>query len=325
MNELSVLSNTGDVAAVATPQSIYDRVDPMSLLEWLGKALSQTGACGCKTPAQGNLVAFACHSMRKNPFDLDREYHLIDGRLIPKAERLLIWFIRAGGKHEWIADGTDGKTATLKLIKADGTSRIHSFGIERAERMGLIKDGSAWKKNPGPMLRARCSSEAIKLFAPEIADGYLTEEEIEEENPPRVVEAVATTRTPDAIAARREELRRMAAQSESVAVVESAGVVAAPEPVWEAPPFEVSSPRPAPQTAAPDAVLIDPVDADRMEFSLLAPQVGFSVNEVLSGLNMRHGTAYGTIDDVPADRLADLVQKMREKVQKKSRQPAASA
>ena len=121
-------------------------------------------------------MALACLTERKSVFDISRRYHLMGGKLVLKAETMLGDFRRAGGKHRWINDGTDGKKATLEVSK-DGHAQSYSFTIEQAVAAGYTKN-VLWAKRPDQMLRSRCITDLIRMVAPEIAGGDYSEDEV---------------------------------------------------------------------------------------------------------------------------------------------------
>ena len=177
------MTNTMTVAQESSNGSmtVYDRVnDPLVFVEQMGKVFAHSGACGCKTEPEGKLLALACLCERQSPFDIQRRYHLMDGKLSMKSDVMLAEFRARGGKHKWIKDGSDGKEAVLELTDWDGNVTTTSYSIEDAQNAGIFREGSGWTKNPGNMLRARCSSNAVRMAAPEIVSGIYTPEEQED-------------------------------------------------------------------------------------------------------------------------------------------------
>jgi len=134
---------------------------------------------GCSNEAQGRVLALACIAERKNPLELVRTYHIIDGKLSMRADAMLAEFRKLGGKVRWTATGDDGKEAKAIFSFEDVDTEI-GYSIEDAKRAGLVKDKSAWVKDPGAMLRARVTSKAVRMLAPEIVAGYYTPEEIDD-------------------------------------------------------------------------------------------------------------------------------------------------
>lgn len=159
--------------------TVYDRVtDPVTMMESLGKSMYEARMFGCSNEAQGRVLALACIAERKNPIELARTYHIIDGKLSMRADAMLAEFRKLGGKVRWIATGDDGKAAKA-LFSFEGIDTEIGFTIDDAKRANLIKPKGNWEKDPGSMLRARTVSKAIRMLAPEIVAGYYTPEELE--------------------------------------------------------------------------------------------------------------------------------------------------
>lgn len=205
--ELSVQPSTGI--------TFYDRInDPLEAVDRWGKVLAQAGACGCQTEAQGKLVVLACLCEKKSPFDIDRRYHLMNGKLSMKSDVMLAELRARGGKHKWIKDGTDGQEAVIELTY-DGQSYTSRYTMDDAEKAKLVKAGGGWEKNPANMLRARAISNGVRMIAPEISAGIYTPEEREDIAADNgQASQAAPHRTAEEVAARRAELQRMQQQQQ---------------------------------------------------------------------------------------------------------------
>lgn len=158
--------------------SVYDRIaDPLPFITEMGKVFWHAKACGCQTEAEGKLLALACMSERMNPFEINKTYHLMDGKLSMRADAMLAKFRQLGGKFRWIKDGEDAQSASLELTY-DGNTITCTYSIEQAKQAGLVKDKGNWAKDPASMLRARVISRGIRMIAPEVIAGTYTPEEI---------------------------------------------------------------------------------------------------------------------------------------------------
>lgn len=182
--------------------SVYDRVDPFKFIDDMGRIFGMTGAGGADTIEKGKLLALACLSRRMDIFQLSGTYHLIGGKLSMKADVMLAKFRQAGGKHQWIKDGSDGQTASA-VFTFEGQSHTVSYSIEDAKRAGLLSDPNKkpgnWEKNPAAMLRARVVSSGVRMLAPEVLEGSYCPEELEGDDQP-VVATVVTSNAPSAAA-----------------------------------------------------------------------------------------------------------------------------
>lgn len=161
--------------------TMYDRIsDPISFMTQVGEVFFRTAVAGVKSQQEGQLLALVCLMENKSPFEINREFHLMDGKLAMRADAMLARFRMLGGKHMWLKDGSDGIEAELQLM-LDGTATVVRFSMAEAKAAGYVRKGSNWEKNPGNMLRARCSSNGVRMVAPEVISGYYTPEEMEDE------------------------------------------------------------------------------------------------------------------------------------------------
>ena len=188
--------------------SVFDRVDPLAFIETFGRTFALTGAGGCKTAEDGKLMALACLCERKTIFEIGREFHLMDGKLSMRADAMLAKFRQIGGKHIWVKTGDDGLEAACDFIFDGQTTQVR-YTIEDAKRAGLVKEKGNWIKSPGPMLRARVISNAIRMIAPEVVAGYYTPEENEDVAADRPAAPAANAETVKAVKQRAKEIKEM--------------------------------------------------------------------------------------------------------------------
>ena len=158
--------------------TIYERFqNPLDAIKAMGSAIAKSGFAGCDRTEQGEIIAWMCFSERKSPTDLLRTYDIVEGKLRKKALAILAEFRQRGGKHKWIADGSDGQAAEIELTFEGSTIRSR-FTMDDARRANAsFKPGSAWVKTPGNMLRARAASNGVAMLCPEVVAG--SEEEAE--------------------------------------------------------------------------------------------------------------------------------------------------
>jgi hypothetical protein len=170
-NQLTVREHSGEVA-------VYQKMaDPLAAAQQMGEWIAKSGMFGCTRTEQGQVLALACLTENKTPFQILRTYHLMDdGKLAKKALAILAEFRAKGGKHKWIKSGDDGVEAELWL-SFEGQTTTTKFSLEDAKRQGLIHQDPAkfarsnWSKTPGNMMRARCISNGVAMLAPEILAG----------------------------------------------------------------------------------------------------------------------------------------------------------
>lgn len=312
---------------------VYDRIPPITFIDRFGKIFAMTKAGGCKTEQEGQLMALACLTERKTIFQIAKRYHLMDGKLVTKSEAMLSDFKKKGGKVEWIKDGTDGQSATLKLTGADGVTQTYTFTIDMARSAGYVKDGSNWKKRPDQMLRARCTTDLMRMQWPEISDGDYTEDEIEDSlrgGPPQVTVVseprTSTVKTTDASATRSRSKKPTIIETTATRVDDTANtsstsseesVSHSSETIIDAETEPTtSSATPAPDAAAVEAAPFD-VSPERLseqahseqveEMSLTLKitagirQLGWQHDDILKMCNGRFNSNFSGFSEFPQD------------------------
>lgn len=304
-------------------------MDPLKFFEQTAVALYRGRVCGVRNEGEAYALAMACYFEGQHPFQINRQYHLMDGKLAMRADWMLSQFRVLGGDHEWIETGDDGKRATLRLwvVKGDGKPKDITFTIDDAKKQKLLRADSGWDKDPGSMLRARCISKGVRMLRPEIVAGCYTPEEIGSSEESL---SSAVTRTPEEIAARRAEIEASSgaevAGDTSVVidvvaepVTATASVTAAASPAEtkvEQPPFDAGAsavkPQPQPQVATdkkPD------INAVLLEIAHLIPRVGRTVAEVEAALAKKN-PAIKSLNDLPYDEAVLMLSRFRAAAEK---------
>lgn len=184
---------------LALYQSIETGPDPLSQIERMGSFLAKSGMFGCTKVEQGIVLAMACVTHGMTPIEVSNKYWIIDGKLSRKAGSALAEFKRLGGKYTWEKTGMEptpnpDDREAVGVFELDGETVRVSMTMADAKTAGLFRKGSAWEKQPDNMLRARVSSKALGMLAPEIyygddeptsfASGRETESLLKNANPP---------------------------------------------------------------------------------------------------------------------------------------------
>lgn len=145
---------------------------------------------------EGEIVAvvLAGRELGIGPMASIRSIKIVKGNVTLDAALQLGLMIRAGLKYRWLADGSDGKTASIELSREGQEPYVSTFTLAFAERAGLLKDGGNWKSYPQAMLRARAISAAGKAYCPDIMAGIYLPDEIDGEGeqsyePPPYIDA----------------------------------------------------------------------------------------------------------------------------------------
>jgi hypothetical protein len=166
--------------------SIYDNItDSFKAIEQLGGWMANSGMFGCRNKEQGIILAFTAITERRNPADLAREFHIIEGRLTKRSDSALAEFQSKGGTRdwEWKSDLCDSTKASAKVIDAKGHQYAMSYTYEEAEKSGVIYDKSGnniktnWYSSAPDMLRARLIMKALRMVEPSIIAGLYSPEE----------------------------------------------------------------------------------------------------------------------------------------------------
>jgi hypothetical protein len=164
------------------PNSFYDKIeDPMKAIERLGEIIVKSSMFGCDRPEQGAMIAMACMSEKKDPLQIARTYHIIQGKLSKKYDAMLAEFYSEGGKVVW-HERTDEVVEATFVHPQNGEIKM------RVEMATLVKNGVALKPNgqlkdtyaqhPANMITARLVSNAMRLVCPSSVCGVYTPEEV---------------------------------------------------------------------------------------------------------------------------------------------------
>lgn len=161
--------------------TVYEKIsDPIAAVTQLGEMFTRSGMFGCQKIEQGQVLALACISEKKSPFELVKTYHIIEGKLEMKSGAMLARFLEMGGKCIWKSDLQSTEEAAAYFEFGDNKGDF-KYTSEDAKREGL-RDRAVWKKSAPDMLRARLVSKVVRMFAPQINAGiYCSEEATGEE------------------------------------------------------------------------------------------------------------------------------------------------
>lgn len=160
----------------------YDDIpDVMAFVRESGTIIAKSRMFGCETIEQGQAMSLIAVTERLPFLELRRRYHVIGGDLTMRADYMRSELRRLGGQYRWVKDGEDGVEARM-WIKFKQEEREVSYTIADAKKEGLVKAKSRWEKAPGDMLRARCSTKAIRMMASEVLCGFYTDEELGHED-----------------------------------------------------------------------------------------------------------------------------------------------
>ena len=177
-NEIAIKKTANNLA-------MYENMaDPMAAVEKLGDWMLKSGMFGLTKPEQAYMLAWAAISERRNPLDLSREFHIVEGKLSKRADAAIAEFISRGGvrRIKWLK--WDEVEAKAEFIDCHGQPYTFSYTYAEAKEAGFIYiKGTTnlkanWKRTPANMIRARLISNSIRMIEPDIMVGIYTPEEI---------------------------------------------------------------------------------------------------------------------------------------------------
>ena len=152
--------------------TVYQNVqDPLQFAMAFGDEIAKSQMFGCQNVAQGRVLAMACIAERKNPIEIARTHHIIQGNLSMRADAMLAEFNRLGGKHRIVERTAERAEVELK-IGDDVYTESLAWDEAKQEPYPYEKDGTSLKKNwrtpraRRQMLWARVISEAVRTLHP---------------------------------------------------------------------------------------------------------------------------------------------------------------
>lgn len=164
-----------------TPEQAWEvglpSVDAIDLLKTLADKLVGTPFLpralvrdGINPQATMLAIMLTGREMGLSPMEAVRSFYLAPGgQLGLYYTAMLAIMLRKGFKVKWDID-----TATQAqglFTRPDGQFYLAQFTIEQAKRAGLVRPDSNWIKYPENMLRARCTANAWRLLAGDLAGG----------------------------------------------------------------------------------------------------------------------------------------------------------
>ena len=106
-------------------------------------------------------------------------FHNIQGK-VEMSARMMNLRIRQCGHLLKIKEATDKVCTVYGKRKDNGEDHEVTFTIENAQKMALVKTGSAWEKTPDDMLFARALSRLARRLFPDVIGSAYAEGEIQE-------------------------------------------------------------------------------------------------------------------------------------------------
>lgn len=155
-------------------ETIETSANPLATIERMGVLFAGSGMFKCRSSEQGAALAMICLTSQMTPMEFLQKYHLYpDGTISKRSRLILAEFRERGGKFRWLRTGEedDQEPENLKAVlelEYEGNKITVSMDMARATAAGWVKKDSAWVKQPGEMLRARCITKGVGIVCPEI-------------------------------------------------------------------------------------------------------------------------------------------------------------
>lgn len=159
--------------------------NPQAALDFVAKfgaSMYESGMFGCKSKAQGHVLAMACFCDQTNPIAIKRQYHLIKGELSMRADAMLAGLRARGGKYKVISRTPD--KAEIEIV-VDGNKQRFALTWEECQKEpfvrtkdGEIKDNYKTPRARMQMMWCRVVSDGVRVMMPEVVAGAYTPEEI---------------------------------------------------------------------------------------------------------------------------------------------------
>lgn len=195
---------TTEIAVREETQLVNPIAAGLAAADTLGAWIARSGMFGCKTVEEGKVIAMTCVTERITPQQYLETYDTVMGRPGMKAHAMLAKLRTHGGDYivgEW-TDDVCSMTFTWKDKSYD-----YTYTMADAEKAGLIKADSGYKKRPKNMMFARCASNGLRAYVPELFAGHYLAEELLDDvpMPPTVATSpLITENTPETIVAHCE-------------------------------------------------------------------------------------------------------------------------
>lgn len=176
--------------------NMYDRIDSVeSFVSSIGDSIAKSMMFGCESVDQGRILALECLAKRVPPLSLAESYHMIQGKLSMKSDKMLSNLLELGGKyviHERSAEAAEATFTygdnELRCCLTWQDAMKEPFVYEGKEK-AVCADLAAGKQPPlkpkyqtprarMQMLWARLVSDSVGFVCPKAKHGIYTPEEV---------------------------------------------------------------------------------------------------------------------------------------------------
>lgn len=165
---LAVVKPEGSAIGLSGSVRIESMGDVFQLASRLAKARGFVPDAYVDKPEALAAVILTGVELGLGPMQAMREVYVVKGKPSLSATLMLALAQRAGVRVRWVK--TDATIATIAVTVPGETEQQMSFSKDDAVAAGLWGQGT-WKAYPANMLRARCTSAALRAFCPYVFGG----------------------------------------------------------------------------------------------------------------------------------------------------------
>ena len=180
---------------VEAPAPVRHALVPVRDLQVMAQQVARSRLFGMDESQAFTLMLLA-EARGLLPIQAVERYHVIQGKPSMKADAMLAEFQARGGSVDWLKHDHDACEGVFRSPAAPKPVTV-AWTIADAKRAELFKN-PMWAKYPRQMLRARVTSEGIRMVMPGIIIGVYTPEEVADmryaDRPDEPAQAAAASR-----------------------------------------------------------------------------------------------------------------------------------
>jgi hypothetical protein len=168
---------SNETTAVAVVNPIASQLEAASQL---GTWMAKSGLFGCNNVENGQILAMTCLTERITPMEYLNTYDTVQGRPRMKSDAMLAKFVMAGGTYDVLKREAD--VCEVKFVWKEKEVTF-SYTLGEAKTAKIVRSGGTWETHPKNMLFARCVSNYLRTYVPELFAGHYSAEEMREDIP----------------------------------------------------------------------------------------------------------------------------------------------
>lgn len=156
---------------------VQNRMLSYQEIEQIGKAFVASGMFGRDLDRTSKAITkiMAGQELGMAPFAAMRAVHVIDGNATLSANTMAA-MVKRSGKYDYTVDKKDADGCTITFFEIRDGKRykigVETFDKEEAQTAGLMGK-SNWKNYPKAMMFARCMSNGVRTYCPDVFSGML--------------------------------------------------------------------------------------------------------------------------------------------------------